>query len=100
MTTQSAVPEATERAWIPTASEFGTRLAMVRQTKSWNQTEASVKCGLGQNDWARYENGVSPRKITEVVTKVSAATGVDQNWLLWGPPSAEPAPESGPHHYE
>lgn len=76
--------ETNVKPWTPDTAQFGTRLAMVRQRMGWNLTEASVKCGLGQNDWARYEDGRSPRKLDEVVAKIADSTGVDRAWLMWG----------------
>lgn len=82
-------------AWVPSDLEFGTRLAMIRQKMQWNLSQAALECGLGQNDWARYEDGVKPRDIVAVADKISGRTGVDYSWLLIGVPSPPPVTEAG-----
>ena len=76
-------------AWVPTDHAFGTRLAMVRQGMRWNLTEASRECGIGPNDWARYEQNVRPRDYVETVMAIAGRTGVDANWLMLGEPTAK-----------
>jgi transcriptional regulator with XRE-family HTH domain len=65
-------------------SEFGARLALVRQRMRWNIKEAAKECGLPAASWASWENGAMPRKYTEVCEKVAERTGADYLWLMAG----------------
>ncbi|MBW4032994.1 MAG: helix-turn-helix transcriptional regulator [Acidobacteria bacterium] len=70
--------------WVPDLSSFAARMALVRHSMGWNLKEASVKAGLTVNAWARYEEGMRPRDLVEVVEKVTRATGVNRTWLAFG----------------
>lgn len=79
-----------EANWIPDASTFGARLALVRWRMGWNIREAERECGLSQNTWAGWEHGATPRDFVEVVSKIHWATGVNRVWLMTGEGSPEP----------
>lgn len=80
------VPEAAPETgpWIP-ADTFGLRLSAVRQVMGWNITQAAQACGLSAQSWWNWERGGSCRDVLAVVTAIAKATGVDRNWLAWGP---------------
>lgn len=84
--------------WVPNTEQFGTRLAMIRHEMGWNLKEAAVECGLSMNAWARYEDGMSPRNLIQVVGLISARTGVDRTWLTFGE-SESPRPPRRPEGF-
>lgn len=71
--------------WSVDDSEFGARLALVRQRMQWNIKEAARECGLPAASWASWEAGSSPRRYTEICQKIAARTGADFIWLIVGP---------------
>jgi transcriptional regulator with XRE-family HTH domain len=95
----SAKEEPTHIGWTMDDSEFGSRLALVRQRMRWNIKEAAKECGLPAASWGTWENGVMPRRYTEVCEKIAQRTGADYLWLMAG--SSRPGPrnrrqEAGP----
>lgn len=76
--------------WIPDASTFGARLALIRWRMGWNLTEAARECDITQNSWANWEAGSMPRQYVEAVTKIVWRTKVDKFWLMTGEGSPEP----------
>lgn len=76
--------------WIPDASTFGARLALVRWRMGWNLKEAATECNLTQNSWGNWEGGAMPRNYIEVVNRIVLRTGVDKIWLMTGEGSPEP----------
>lgn len=72
------------RDWVPDLESFAARMALVRHAMGWNLKEAAVKCGLAVNAWARYEEGMRPRDLVNVVEKIATATGVHRSWLAFG----------------
>jgi hypothetical protein len=82
-------------AWIPSASSFGARLALVRQRMGWgNVKEAAIACGVPPESWRSWErDGATPRRIVDIGRSIADRTGVDYFWLLTG---ETPADDSGP----
>ncbi len=78
----------TGHGWTPDDSEFGARLAMVRQRMKWNIKEAAVACTLPPASWASWEAGAMPRNLQQTCRKIADATGADYIWLLAGSLSA------------
>ena len=76
-----AVDHPTE--WVPTDS-FAIRLWRVRRDLKLTQIEAAQRCGFHKTAWDRWEHGVVPRQIHQVVATISDTFGVDRNWLMWG----------------
>lgn len=70
--------------WIP-EDTFGARLALIRQHKGWNVTEAADACGLHAETWRQWEKtGRTPRGVYAVARKIADATGCDYDWLVVG----------------
>ncbi|WP_328465452.1 helix-turn-helix domain-containing protein [Actinoplanes sp. NBC_00393] len=86
--------EPTSIGWTMDDSEFGARLALVRQRMRWNIKEAAKECGVPAASWASWEAGAMPRRYTEVCEKIAQRTGADYLWLMAG--SSRPAPRK-PH---
>lgn len=76
--------------WIPDASTFGARLALVRWRMGWNVREAERECNVSQNTWGNWEEGALPRDLNGVVNRVVLRTQVAKYWLLTGEGSPEP----------
>lgn len=74
---------AAEDPWIP-HDTFGARLALIRQHMRWNVTQAATACGLGDENWRKWERGTNPQKMLAVVEQIAGKTGCDRNWLMWG----------------
>lgn len=72
-------------AWIPTDT-FGTRLFIVRKQKGLTVEAIAKLCGVAHPTWTTWENGAKPRDMGNAVAKISAALGVDRDWLMWGGP--------------
>lgn len=70
--------------WKPSDSEFGTRLAMVRQQMGWNAKEAALACDLPPQSWRNWEAGRSPQDYATVTRQIAERTGVDLHWLMTG----------------
>ncbi|BCJ45367.1 hypothetical protein GCM10010168_86360 [Actinoplanes ianthinogenes] len=71
--------------WTVDDSQFGARLALVRQRMRWNIKEAAQACGIAPASWASWEDGAMPRKYTEICEKIAARTGANYLWLVAGP---------------
>lgn len=79
--------------WIPTANQFGARLALIRQGRGWTSVkEAAVLCGIPQGSWQDWEkNDRKPREYEAACRKIAAASGCDLTWLIaW---TTSPPPE-------
>lgn len=70
--------------WTVDDSEFGARLALVRQRMKWNIKEAAVECGVPAASWASWEAGSMPRRYSEICGKIADRTGADYFWLMAG----------------
>lgn len=77
-------------SWIPDASTFGARLALVRWRMGWNVKQAADECQLSASSWANWEAGREPRKYVSTVASIVLRTGVDKLWLMTGEGSPEP----------
>lgn len=75
----------TTQTWIP-ADTFGTRLFILRKQKGMTVEAIARLCGVAHPTWTTWENGAQPRRLVEAVQKISDATGVDRDWLMWGGP--------------
>lgn len=84
----------TSTGWVP-QDTFGARLALVRQARRWNISEAAEACGLIGESWRNWEHGRPPRSMNEVVVAISEATGCDREWLMWGGPLTSPFGSAG-----
>lgn len=75
---------------MPDLSTFGARLALVRQKMGWgNVAEAARECGLDRESWRLWEQqGREPRRFITVAMAIAARTGVDLDWLVYGPDRA------------
>lgn len=80
--------------WRP-ADTFGSRLAWIRQELHWNVKQAADACGLPDQSWRNWEDGRSPRSMSDVVQAIAAATGVDRDWLMWGQSAPAVRPSGG-----
>ena len=70
---------------VPTLDEFGARIALIRWQMRWNQKEAALATGLPPGSWREWEvTGRAPRNLVEVSRKISAATGIDDYWIMTG----------------
>lgn len=76
--------------WIPDASFFGARLALVRWRMGWNVKQAADECQLSPTSWANWEAGREPRKYMATIAAIVLRTGVDRIWLMTGEGSPEP----------
>jgi transcriptional regulator with XRE-family HTH domain len=79
---------ATSQGWVPNLESFGARLALIRQHKGWNIAEAERACGVGRGSWALWEQGRVPSRYITVCMQIAGATGVDLDWLVYGPDRA------------
>lgn len=69
--------------WIP-EDTFGARLALVRQHRGWNTTQAADAAGLNDQSWRNWEHGKSVQRFELVCRKIAAASGCSLTWLLQG----------------
>lgn len=70
--------------WIP-EDTFASRLALVRQHKSWNVAEAARECEVDPQAWRNWEAQLNkPRAMDDVVEKIAVASGCDPRWLMFG----------------
>lgn len=76
--------QATERGWVPDVSDFGARLALIRQYMGWgNVKEAAVACGLPVSSWRSWErDNRLPRDYRAICLAISQTTGCDLGWLM------------------
>lgn len=73
--TRGAIPQDTFRA----------RLMLVRlHAGDLTIKQAAEKSGLNYGSWSNWERGGKPRDILDVADSISAAFGVDREWLLYG----------------
>lgn len=74
-------------AWVPDASTFGARLALVRQRMGWgNVKRAAEECGLPVQSWRTWErDGVTPNRLVTIAMAIATRTGADYLWLVHGP---------------
>lgn len=77
--------QATKRGWVPNDT-LANRLVLVRRSLGLNQRQAADRCGLTFGAWQGMEDGRQVRSLDVKVAKISAALGVDRDWLLWGGP--------------
>jgi transcriptional regulator with XRE-family HTH domain len=80
------MPVDTTQRWRPTTN-FATRLRAVRRELGLQQDPFAALVGFPRPSVAAWEGGTRPRDLADVVQKISAATGVDRDWLMWGDPS-------------
>jgi hypothetical protein len=82
--------------WVPDATTFGARLALIRQRMEWgNVKEAALACGLPVESWRNWErDGRQPRDYMRVCQAVAEHTGVDVTWLAVGPQTGLPRKDS------
>jgi transcriptional regulator with XRE-family HTH domain len=90
MTTQS--DQEPDVDWVPSTDDFGARLALVRQRKNWNISEAAKACGLAETTWHTWEEGSYPRKMEQVCRAIAKASGVNYVWLMTGQTGRDFAP--------
>ena len=77
--------------WVP-ADTFGARLMLLRHQLGLSTEEIAGRCDLKTPTWSTWERGASPRNMPGVVARITLATGVDRDWLMWGGPLG-----AGPH---
>lgn len=72
-----------EQGWVADDSQFGARLALVRQRMAWgNVKEAALACGLPVESWRGWErDNRLPRDLITTTMKIAARTGCDPDWL-------------------
>ena len=83
--------------WVPTADDFGSRLAMVRHRMGWNAKEAALACGLPAASWREWElRGREPRGLAQVAHQIADRTDCDEYWLITGKTTPlGPTPDGG-----
>lgn len=91
MTTPGETHQTPER-WTPSFDTFGARLAAIRQKLGWNVKEAAIACGLPPENWRRWEQeNIEPRRLVTIAMAIATRTGVDLDWLVYGPDRARNA---------
>ena len=70
--------------WVPDpTSDFGARLALVRQHMAWNVRAAALACHLDPESWRAWEqHGRKPRDYVHVCQTISFVTGCNLPWLM------------------
>lgn len=73
--------------WIPDASTFGARLALIRQRMGWGNVEKAAKaCGISTETWRSWErDNREPHRLVTIAKQIAGATGCDYLWLVHGP---------------
>ena len=90
MTTPMPVPTTTATQWVPDDSTFGARLALIRQRMGWgNVAQAARECGVPVGSWHNWEEGMEPRRLVTIAMAIASRTGVDVDWLVYGPKRAD-----------
>ena len=79
---------------VPTLETFGARLAIIRWSKGWNIKEAALACRQPEASWREWESGRNPRKLVEIASAISEATGYSDYWIMTGR-EVDPAPGGG-----
>jgi hypothetical protein len=81
MTTSELEPA----TWVPELT-FAARLALVRHRQGWNIKEAALACGVPPQSWRGWEvQHRLPHDMVDTVKRIALRTGVDREWLLFGP---------------
>lgn len=62
------------------------RLMLIRHEMGWSQREAAAACGITFGEWQSMESGRRARGLDDKVRKISAVTGYNAIWLMWGGP--------------
>lgn len=88
-----------EQGWVPSDSEFASRLALVRNKLGWNAKEAALACGLPAQSWRNWENGKRPHDYAAVCQAIAKRTGANVEWLALGTPTTRSSTWS-PFHGE
>lgn len=84
--TQVTPETQTPEPWVPDASTLGARLALIRQRMGWNITEAARECHVHAESWRLWEQqGREPRRLVTIAMAIATRTGVDLDWLVYGP---------------
>jgi transcriptional regulator with XRE-family HTH domain len=74
----------------PTLDSFGARLALIRQSARMNMKEAAKAAGVPAATWRAWElAGSLPHDYVGTCRKVAAAFGIDPQWVMVGPGSAD-----------
>jgi len=76
--------ETVQQGWVPTATDFGTRLLLVRKHLGLTVRDAAGRSGVHYATWSTWERGTIPADKGAEVAKISQALGVDPTWLMWG----------------
>lgn len=85
----------TLRDWIPSASDFATRLVLVRHQMGWNLKEAALACGVKAQSWREWElENRKPRDYEGVCRQISESSGCSLVWLMTGV-NQGPPPDGG-----
>jgi hypothetical protein len=77
----------TSHGWVP-EDTLAHRLVLVRRHLGITQRVAAERCGLTFGEWQGIEDGRAVRSLDVKVSAISAALGVDRDWLIWGGPLA------------
>jgi hypothetical protein len=82
--------------WVADDSEFGARLALVRQKMGWgNIAKAAKECGVPVDSWRNWEvDGRLPHRITTISMAIATRTNCDYRWLVHGPGRGDKAPDA------
>lgn len=96
MTAPTKTPPVSATAWIPDLNSFGARLALVRQKMGWgNVAEAARECGIDRESWRLWEQtGREPRRFITIAMAIANRTGVDLDWLVYGPDRLRERPQT------
>lgn len=87
--TQSTGTQPATGPWVPDASTFGARLALIRQRMKWgNVAQAAKECGVPTESWRNWEEGREPRRLVTIALAIATRTNVDLDWLVYGPARA------------
>lgn len=87
MVTHMALTDtATGGAEVP-LDTFRVRIAVIRAAKGWNYSQAGNTCGVGVENWRKWEKtDRRPQDYEEVCRKIADATGFDRAWIASGGP--------------
>lgn len=76
--------------WRP-GDTFAVRLAALRTELGMNAAQISRLCGIADQTWRNWEDGVGPQDLLAAIETIVEHTGCDRDWLLYGGPLAPPA---------